>query len=271
MKKFASAATAVLLVALLTVSCFVTAFAATEVDTAQKGSIKLTKYDSEDVDNREPVSGAEFSVYRILDFDGKTYTVNNDFAGQVDVSDLVNTDASQTGTLSYGSTTELEAQISKLQNHITTAPVTATAKGTTGNDGVVTLENLDLGVYLVQETKVPAGYMVTTQAFLVALPTWDQENDTWVYAVEATPKNETLQVEKQITDGNQNTPDGTADDSYSIGDTVPYTVTAKIPNYGNASDDPTVTVTKNLLLQDTLGVDAYNALNLVFTNTLTKG
>lgn len=70
MKKFASAVTAVLLVALLTVSCFATAFATTTVDTTQKGSIILTKYDSEDEGTRQPVSGAEFSAYRILDCNG---------------------------------------------------------------------------------------------------------------------------------------------------------------------------------------------------------
>ena len=41
MKKFASAATAILLVALMAMSCMVTVFAATAVDTSQKGSISM--------------------------------------------------------------------------------------------------------------------------------------------------------------------------------------------------------------------------------------
>ena len=275
MKKFASAATAILLVALMAMSCMVTVFAATAVDTSQNGSISLTKYDNV---TGTPVADAVFSAYRILDFDGKTYTVNGSFTNQVEVSDIVNTDASQAGTLSYGSTTELEAQVSKLQNYIKTNSVDATSSATSGAEGTLTISDLPLGVYLVQETSVPKGYTVTTQAFLVAIPTWNQNGGTdgtgeWVYNVKATPKDELLKVDKQMKDEKQGTADGTKDDSYSIGDTIPYTVTAKIPNYGMSYDNPDITVTDNLLVQnlDNKGIENYNALNLTFTDTLTKG
>lgn len=280
MKKLVSTASAILLSVIMVLSCMVTVSAATEV-TGTSGSIKLTKYDSATVQKDEndkvtsgtPVQGATFSAYRILDFDGKTYTVNNNFKDQVVVSDIVNTSASQAGTLSYGSTTELEAQITKLQNHIQTSNVAATQSGETGADGQVTLSDLPLGVYLVQETSVPAGYTVTTQAFLVAIPQWNQDTETWQYEITATPKDELLQVDKQMKDENQGTTDGTKDDSYSIGDTIPYTVTAKIPNYGMSYDDPSITVTDNLLVQnlDNKGIEKYNALNVKFTDTLTKG
>jgi|GEM_PF-4428742 len=273
MKKFASVAVAVLLVALMAFSCVGTAFAATEVDTSQKGEISLTKKDSDG----QPVAEATFAAYRILDFDGKTYTVNDSFSGQVDVSDIVNTDASQAGTLSYGSTDALEAQISKLQDYIKNNSIAATATDTSDTDGKIALSELELGVYLVQETKVPEGYMVTTQAFLVAVPTWAQETESWVYSVEATPKDELLQVDKKMKDENQGTfTDGTQEDSYSIGDTIPYTVTAKIPNYGLSSDNPAITVTDNLLVNTVFGektarIAKYNALNLEFTDILSKG
>lgn len=284
MKKLVSTASAILLSVIMVLSCMVTVSAATEVNTNQKGSITLTKYDSATVTTDEndkvtsgtPVQGATFSAYRILDFDGKTYTVNNNFKDQVVVSDIVNTSASQAGTLSYGSTTELEAQITKLQNHIQTSNVAATQSGETGADGQVTLSDLPLGVYLVQETSVPAGYTVTTQAFLVAIPQWNQDTETWQYEITATPKDELLQVDKQMKDENQGTTDGTKDDSYSIGDTIPYTVTAKIPNYGMSYDDPTIRLTDNLLIDNDNGnndekIAKYNALNVKFTDTLTKG
>ena len=283
MKKLVSTASAILLSVIMVLSCMVTVSAATEV-TGTSGSIKLTKYDSATVQKDEndkvtsgtPVQGATFSAYRILDFDGKTYTVNNNFKDQVVVSDIVNTSASQAGTLSYGSTTELEAQITKLQNHIQTSNVAATQSGETGADGQVTLSDLPLGVYLVQETSVPAGYTVTTQAFLVAIPQWNQDTETWQYEITATPKDELLQVDKQMKDENQGTTDGTKDDSYSIGDTIPYVVTVKIPDYGMSGDDITIKATDNLLIDNDNGdktakIAKYNGLNLKFTDELTKG
>ena len=294
MKKLVSTASAILLSVIMVLSCMVTVSAETTVNTNQKGSITLKKYDSATVQKDEndkvtsgtPVQGATFSAYRILDFDnGKTYTVDSNFIdiegnNVVEVDDIVNVSASQAGTLSYGSTTELESQITKLQNHIQTSNVAATQSGETGANGQVTLSDLPLGVYLVQETVVPAGYTVTTQAFLVAIPTWNQSAsngaDEWVYNVTATPKDELLKVDKKMKDTNQGTADGAKDDSYAIGDTIPYVVTVKIPNYGMSGDDITIKATDNLLIDTDNGTYAdriakYNGLNLKFTDELTKG
>ena len=294
MKKLVSTASAILLSVIMVLSCMVTVSAETTVNTNQKGSITLKKYDSATVQKDEndkvtsgtPVQGATFSVYRILDFDnGKTYTVDSNFIDSegnnvVEVDDIVNVSASQAGTLSYGSTTELESQITKLQNHIQTSNVAATQSGETGANGQVTLSDLPLGVYLVQETVVPAGYTVTTQAFLVAIPTWNQSASNgageWVYNVTATPKDELLKVDKKMKDTNQGTADGAKDDSYAIGDTIPYVVTVKIPNYGMSGDDITIKATDNLLIDTDNGTYAdriakYNGLNLKFTDELTKG
>lgn len=289
MKKLVSKMMVMFLVGLMTMGCAVTAFADTSVDTSKKGSISLTKYDISTVEqdgegnitSGESVAGATFSAYRILDFDGKTYTVNASFVddqgqAQVEVSDIVNTSASQAGTLSYGSTDELQAQISGLQSYIADENIAATAAAVTGTDGKLTLSNLELGVYLVQETSVPEGYTVSTQAFLVAIPSWDQEAQDgageWIYDISAKPKNEYLKVDKTIKDEKQGTQEnGTDEDSYSIGDVVPFTVTAKVPNYGKSVAYPDLTVTDNLLLHDENGIAKYNALKLEFTDTLDKG
>lgn len=289
MKKFASIFLAsMLMVSMLLCSIPVSA-AQNEPEKDTKGSITLQKYDSGKnvtmtdgvATDGTPVEGATFSAYRILDFDGRTYTVNGNFTGKVDVDDIVNTSAEKVGTLSYGSTTKLEAQITKLQKHIKDNTITATAEATTGDDGKATINGLDLGVYLVQETVVPTGYTVTTQAFLVAIPTWNQEaNDgagEWVYNVNATPKDEQLKVEKVMKDSNQGTDTNTTKaDSYSIGDTIPYVVTVKIPDYGMSADDPTVRVIDNILIDADNGnkdnsINKYNALNVKFTDVLSKG
>ena len=61
----------------------------------------------------------------------------------------------------------------------------------------------------------------------------------------------------------------TTSDSYSIGDTIPYTVTATIPNYGYTLGNPNKTVTTELLEKGEY--DKYNALKVEFTDILSKG
>lgn len=281
MKKLVSKITVTALAMLMVLSCAVTAFAATTEVTETKGSISLTQYDISTVTkddegniiSGEKVGGVTFSAYRILDFDGSTYTVNEDFTGQLEITDIVNTSASQKGTLGYGSTEELEAKIPTLQSYIRTQGIDATAEKTTDDEGSAVLSGLDLGVYLVQETGVPEGYTITAQAFLVAIPFWEQTadsgNGSWIYDIVVYPKSEVLEVDKQITDGEQSTDA----DSYAIGEVIPYTVTAVIPDYGKSASYPELTVTENLLLHDTegKGVVKFNALNLIFTDTLSEG
>lgn len=268
MKKLASKLLITFLSVLMIMSCTITAFADTTVDITKTGSISLG----------EVVEGSTFCAYQILDFDGETYTVNEKFSGLISVTDIVNTSASSEGTLSYGSTNELEAQISKLQSNIAGNGVEATATAETNENGELTFSGLNLGVYLVQQTSAPAGYIVSTQAFLVALPSWDQEANSgageWIYNITAKPKNEYLQVEKKIKDQNRGTQEnGVDEDSYLIGETIPFTVTGKIPNYGQSTEYPDLTVTENLLIHEPNGngVKKYNALKLEFSDKMDKG
>lgn len=267
----------------------------TDIDTTKTGTLTLTKYDGKKEDNK-PVKDATFTAYRILDIvkgsDGKvTYEVNSDFNGQVNLNDVnyssnVTDGTATTGAISYGTTTKLEAQISKLEAYaknktdFTQTPATAT----TNDNGVATFENLALGVYLVVETTVPNGYVISTQSFLSAIPTWQENKDDaaqgeWNYAVEAQPKNQSIKVEKTFKSADLDTQ--TRSDSYVTGSTIPYIITAPVPNYGQSTDDPTKTLTQYLLtveqendvakLKDEKGVEKFNNLQLVFEDTLSKG
>ena len=52
--------------------------------------------------------------------------------------------------------------------------------------------NLDLGVYLVEETKAPSQVVNKTANFLVSVPMTNEDGDDWIYNITANPKNETI-------------------------------------------------------------------------------
>lgn len=149
--------------------------------------------------------------------------------------------------------------------------------------GTYNVKSLPLGVYLVVETEAPDSYVINTQSFLVAIPQWNQSaNESegeWVYSVSAYPKYQSISVDKVMKKAD-NDKATTTTDSYEIGDTIPYTVTATIPNYGYSTDYPELSVTHNLALNykdgsgkadQPTGIKMYNNLGLLFTDTLSEG
>ena len=61
----------------------------------------------------------------------------------------------------------------------------------TSDAGVSTATGLDLGLYLVVETRVPEEVHTTTDPFFVSLPMTDATGDYWNYDVVVYPKNQT--------------------------------------------------------------------------------
>lgn len=269
MKKAASKLIAAALALVMVLACSNPVFAAdpdpTLIDGNRTGTITLTKYDSAKGGKEEEavVPEAEFSAYRIIGYEDGKYTVV-DGKGYEDTIGGAAGAVVGTGT-SFGSTDALEAKISALQNKINENKTGADATAVTGANGVATFANLPLGVYLIQETSVPDGYTISSQAFLVSVPQWDNDSNEWEYEITAYPKDEGISVDKKMGEGADKT-----SDSYSIGDTIPYTVTATIPNYGNVNgSNPVKKVTAALLENEEY--DKYNDLNVTFTDTLSKG
>ena len=91
---------------------------------------------------------------------------------------------------------------------------------TTGADGKVAFENLDLGIYLVEETDAPAG-IVTGAPFIVSVPMVNEASDAWNYDVVAYPKNTETKTEKTVKDADKN-----------IQDAYTYTINADAPTWG---------------------------------------
>lgn len=304
MKKVTTKLLAIACALAMMLGCTSTVFATEQtqtrptIDNDAKGSITLTKYDSSQGGkgggDKALIAGAEFSAYKVIGYNNGKYTVVDEYERLNDVLKKV---VGATDNTSYGSVEDLESVIAELQAVINAenSGITADASGKTGADGTVVLgkdtttnENtLDLGVYLVQETVVPrvpedtsepaeSGYTISSQAFLVTIPQWNQEEDEngekgWIYDVKAYPKDEAITADKKIvtTDENGKVTGETTSDSYSIGDTIEYRVTATIPNYGFTLADSTKSVTTELLERGEY--DKYNDLQVVFTDTLSQG
>lgn len=128
------------------------------------------------------------------------------------------------------------------------AAIGGTAMPLTDSYGKTKAENLDLGLYLVVETKVPENVVSTTEPFLISLPmtavngTNATDGGTrWIYDVTVYPKNQTGDptLEKTLRESKSNTGknNGTSGitDGYahtgtaSSGDTVEYQIISTLP------------------------------------------
>ena len=73
----------------------------------------------------------------------------------------------------------------------------------TDSTGKTSASNLEVGLYLVVETKVPENVTYTVDPFLVSLPTTDRKTlDHWFYDVTVYPKNQTGEptLDKEVAD-----------------------------------------------------------------------
>lgn len=188
------------------------ASAAPLVDPDEVGSITVHKLEAPetptglpnngtqvDTTGLDPLAGVEFRVRQVTGVDLSTNTGWVDASDLADVFDAADPDGSITGA-GYA----LGAGESLL----------------TDAAGEAVFSDLPVGLYLVEETSVPAG--VTPSApFLITVPLTDPENrDTWLYDVHVYPKNALTTATKTVEDA----------DAVRLGDEVTFTITADIPN-----------------------------------------
>lgn len=136
-------------------SMFGTVFAAPDylVDTTKTGSLTLTKYEQvSGSDTNTPLAGVTFTIYKVTE-------------------DVETPDAAET--------------------YITDNSVTGTEK-TTGEDGTVKFEDLELGRYYVKETAYPENVVAPIESFLIDIPMTSEDGTKWIYDVVAQPKNQTV-------------------------------------------------------------------------------
>ena len=228
--------------------------AASTIDYNQKGSItinKTTNVKKQGTDNEyEALEGAEFTLYKIAELTSAGYNMLvTDVSGYTTPDSLLNL-----------SKDEQKMVASKFANSAQTKKNKIDTKVTDSN-GQAKFTDLGLGYYLVVETNAPEGY-VASVPFFVAVPTSntadtsnkDPENaqaDSWVYDITASPKNESVSIDKKIVEGEARK-DAT---QAGVGDTVTYEITSISPKYtqeyfteGGADKDPAY------VIHDTLSV-----------------
>lgn len=118
-----------------------------------------------------------------------------------------------------------------------------TAMAETDEDGYTDALNLELGLYLVVETRVPENVTSTTAPFFISVPMTTIDGDNWNYDVTIYPKNLTGEptlskaVRESAADTGKN--DGSTDDIHdgysffahaSEGDVVEYQIISKLPS-----------------------------------------
>jgi len=161
-----------LFIAIILFISLITNVKANTIDLSKKGSITVTlKEKSENV----LIDGAEITIYHIGDASIKDNNLvfNKREELTCDVS------------LDNFKDTKLVSDISKCINDNIIKYV-----GTTDN-GKVTFNNLNQGLYLVTQTKSTEGYS-DIDSFLVAIP--KVEDNKWVYDAKAKPKTDIYQV-----------------------------------------------------------------------------
>lgn len=291
MKKFAAMFISVMLIVTMTFSITVSAAPEDEVQgvssvlTQDKGTLTLTKYektsdDQTSTDGKEPVSGAEFTAYKVANLTGKgLFTVVDaykDVKVTVDGTEwslekLLTQDEYidgevHAGSFTYTSSDIFQKLIPGLQEVSKTDTTGYKSTESAENKGTYTFGNLPLGVYLVVETKVPAGYASASQSFLAAIPAWDNEANKWNYDVTASPKDSPINPEKIISQSEH----GDKNDAVAIGDLVAYEVTANLPYYGEALPTSWTAATTVYPTEEKFN-DTVAAMKYKFVDTMSKG
>lgn len=146
--------------------------AATAIDPTARGAIEVHKFTQPDALG-EPASGLEQDTTGLTPVAGATFT-----AIQVPGIDL----STSTGWADASTLTTAEAIAA-------VAGVSPAATDITDAAGDATLGDLAVGLYLVQETFTPTGY-VAADPFLVTVPMTNPDNASqWLYTVHVYPKN----------------------------------------------------------------------------------
>ena len=143
-------------------------------------------------------------------------------------------------TISTALSEALATNSTAVKNELEAFVADGTAMAETDVYGHSKAENLDLGLYLVVETKVPENVTATCDPFVVSLPMTSADGAFWNYDVTVYPKNATGMptLEKGVREAvasNGKTHAYTEIATASDGDTLDYQITSKLPSITSAS------------------------------------
>lgn len=174
-------------VAAIMFSTVVSAFAIVKIDIGRSVSLKI-EYLSEGT----PVSGAEFSLYKIADI--------NESAEIIPCDEFLSYPVDIAGQ----NEKEWNALAKTLVGYIRLNNIAPVDSGTTDKDGVVVFPNkakkLDVGIYLVlAKQHIQDETIYKCEPFIVSLPGYDKESDTYIYDVTCEPKHAAEKPESDMT------------------------------------------------------------------------
>lgn len=172
------------------------------IDTTQKGTLTINKYEGtdENTSNYKPLAGVEFTIWKVADIEQDTSSSSNVGFKFVPVSTLKSltaedfksdkTDADKYTKEIYDKVLAKLNKNKKVEDGTLVGAIKATTKidDTTGKASAK-FTDLDLGLYLVQETKAPSQIVNKTANFLVSVPMTNEDGKAWNYDVVAEPKN----------------------------------------------------------------------------------
>lgn len=185
MGKFRKMLAGVLSAAMVLSTMTVTAFAEDTnkmptIDTNRTGSITINKYEGNDT--TKPLAGVEFTIYKIADLVQESNPVELKYKSLIGESVTITSD------------TKYDEIKSVVDEKVKNGSLTGQSLTTVIENEKATAKftNLDLGVYLVEETKAPSQVVNKTANFLVSVPMTNEAGDDWVYDITANPKNATV-------------------------------------------------------------------------------
>ena len=143
-------------------------------------------------------------------------------------------------TISTALAEALAANSTAVKNELESFIAAGTAMTETDVYGNTKAENLELGLYLVVETKVPENVTATCDPFIISLPMTSADGAAWNYEVTVYPKNATGMptLEKGVREAvasNGKTHSYTEIATASDGDTLEYQIISKLPSITSAS------------------------------------
>lgn len=215
----------------------------TAIDWNQKGKLTIHKYeagstsssgtrdDGESTTSGKPLNGVTFTLYK----------VKND----VWLKEYYQGTGTPTTMPSWSDYVDRDG------NKLASATLPTGIPVTTAGDGTAVASGLDLGLYLVVETKKPDAVKETTEPFLVSIPMTAVNMTDWLYDVTVNPKNVTtygdVTLKKVGYTGSK--PDGTVMSDYTFKlykwDGTKWNEITKKPKNGQDNMGDPLTLTTN--------------------------
>lgn len=171
------------------------------IDTNQSGTLTINKYEGtdENTSNDKPLAGVEFTIWKVADIEQDTSSSSNvgfKFVPVSTLTSLTEDDFKSDKTKADEYTSDIYSKVLKKLNaskEVENGTLANGIKKSTVIDETgkasAKFTDLDLGLYLVQETKAPSQIVNKTANFLVSVPMTNENGTAWNYDVVAEPKN----------------------------------------------------------------------------------